>query len=106
MIRPLELKNKKGVGIVSGIIAGAIGLVVLVIVSYLIVDTIDGANLLTEHTEEENTTDRLIANFTSGVDNVSSKLPTILLIAAVVILFGAIAILVARSRGMTGGGTL
>lgn len=36
---------------------------------------------------------RAISNFTSGVDNVSSKVPTILLIAAVVLVLGILALL-------------
>lgn len=108
----MKKMNKKGMGIVSGLLAGAIGLVVLTIVSFLIVDTIWGADLLatsaTSATANNtyNTANAAISNMTAGVDNVSGKLPTILLIAAVVVLFGAIAILVQRSRGMTGGGSL
>ena len=51
--------------------------------------------------------DNLAANLTAGVDNVSSKIPTVLLIAAVVLLFGVLAILVvqARKAGMMGGGS-
>jgi hypothetical protein len=45
-------------------------------------------------------------NFTSGIDNISSKLPTILLIGAVVLLFGVIVLLVRQSNtmGIGGGG--
>ena len=39
-------------------------------------------------------------NMTSGVDNVSSKIPTILLIAAVVLLFGVIVLLVRQAGAM------
>ncbi len=50
--------------------------------------------------------DNMESNFTKGLDNISEKLPTILLIAAVVLLFGVLVILVARSRQMgIGGGT-
>ena len=50
---------------------------------------------------EQNSTDNLRANFTTGVDNVSKKIPTVLLIAGVVLLFAALAILamVARNAG-------
>ena len=106
----LNKQNKKGAGLVVGIISGVIGLVILTIVSFLIVDTINDAGLLSQGTAVENATyaaaNDAIANMTSGVDKVSAKIPTILLIAAVVILFGAIALLVQRSKGMTGGGSL
>ena len=39
-------------------------------------------------------------NFTSGLQNVSTKLPTILLIAAVVLLFSVLVLLIARSKQM------
>lgn len=55
---------------------------------------------------DENSATDMKSNFTVGIDNVSSKLPTILLIAAVVLLFGVLVLLVARSRQMgIGGGT-
>ena len=56
---------------------------------------------------EQNATDNLIQNFTVGIDNVSKKIPTILLIVAVVFLFGALVLLVQQSRRMgigSGGG--
>lgn len=58
-------------------------------------------------TEEQSVTD-LQANFTDGVGNVSSKIPTILLIIAVVFLFGALVLLMrnARAMGVGGGGSL
>jgi hypothetical protein len=100
-------KNKKG-QIVSGLVAGIAGLVILVIVSFLIVDTLNGAGLLTSGGASANATSRMIANYTAGIDNVSGKLPTILLVAAVVLLFGAIVLLVQRARQTTGatGGSL
>lgn len=94
------LKNKKG-QIISGLVAGVAGLVILVIVSFLIVDTLNGANLLTANGASANATSRLIANYTAGVDNVSSKIPTVMLVGAVVLLFGAIVLLVQRARQTT-----
>ena len=48
----------------------------------------------------ESSTDRMTGNFTSGIDNVSTKIPTILLIGAVVLLFGIIVFLVRQSQAM------
>lgn len=56
-------------------------------------------------TTYEDSTDRMTGNFTSGVGNVSSKVPTVLLIAAVVLLFGVIVYLVRQSQAMGIGGT-
>ena len=93
-------KSKKG-QIVSGLIGGIAGLVILVIVSLLIVDTLNGAGLLTSGGSSANATTNMIANYTAGINNVSTKLPTILLVAAVVLLFGAIVFLVQRARQTT-----
>lgn len=51
--------------------------------------------------------DLMGSNYTSGIDNVSGKIPTILLIAAVVILFTVIVLLVRQtgSMGMGSGGS-
>lgn len=43
-------------------------------------------------------------NFTGGIDNVSEKIPTILLIGAVVLLFGVLTLLIRQSRAMGIGG--
>jgi len=45
-------------------------------------------------------TDNMGTNFTKGLDNVSTKIPTILLIAAVVLLFGVIVLLVKQAGAM------
>ena len=100
------LKDKKGMGLVGGIIAGVASLVVTVIVGFVIVNTLIDADILTSGGAAANATNDMALNLSTGVINVSAKIPTILLIAAVVILFGAIALLVQRSRGMTGGGSL
>lgn len=52
----------------------------------------------------EGTGDRMITNFTSGVDNVASKIPTILLIAAVVLILGVLGLLWSQYRKMNIGG--
>ena len=93
-------KDKRG-QLISGIVAGVAGLIILVIVSLLIVDTLDGAGLLTSGGTADTAVDNMIANYTDGIDNVSEKIPTVLLIAAVVLLFGAIVFLVQRSRSIT-----
>jgi len=99
----LTKKNKKG-QIISGLVGGIAGLVILVIVSLLIVNTLNDAGLLSGTAATTST--NMINNYTEGIDNVSEKLPTVLLIAAVVLLFGAIVFLVQRSRSITavGGG--
>jgi len=58
-------------------------------------------------TNEEVSTTTLSGNFVDGVDNVSSKVPTVLLIAAIVLILGVLVLLVStwqRMRFGTGGG--
>jgi len=57
-------------------------------------------------TDEESVVSSLRYNFTDGIDEVSAKIPTILLIVAVVFLFGMLVLLIiqARRSGMIGSG--
>ncbi len=98
------MKNKKG-GLVSGLISDTSNLVIMVVIALVIVSTVLGANLLTAGSTEDYAAGNLSANFTDGIGEVALKIPTILLIAAVVILFGVLVFLVANARRMnTGGG--
>ena len=59
------------------------------------------------YNREELSTDDLSGNFTAGVDNVSSKIPTVLLIAAIVLILGVLVLLVgAWQRMRIGGGSI
>ena len=59
------------------------------------------------YSEEEQSTTLLSGNFTSGVDNVSAKIPTVLLVAAIVLILGVLALLVAAWQRMRiGGGSI
>jgi len=60
--------------------------------------------LFTYDGDYQATANALGGNFTTGIDNVSGKIPTILLIAAVVLLFGVIVLLVKQSGAMGIGG--
>ena len=103
----MELKRlKKRGGVVGDLISGTGGLIVMTIVILVIVSTLLGANILGSATNVYNTTAHNMAgNFTTGIDNVSAKIPTILLIAAVVLLFGVIVLLVRQSQAMGIGGS-
>ncbi len=59
---------------------------------------------VTTESAEESSSDSLRGNFTDGVDNVSSKIPTVLLIAAIVLILGVLAILVGVWQRMRMGG--
>jgi len=89
------IKGKKGQsrGLITPLVVGMGALIVSIILIFVFINTITDANLLTDNTASDNATDRLTANFTSGIDEVSSKVPTILKIAAVVLLFGILMLL-------------
>jgi len=87
-------------GLITSLVFGVASLVIGVIIAFVIVSTLTGAGsltgagLLTSGSEEANASNRLADNFTAGVDNVSSKIPTVLLVAAIVLILGVLAILV------------
>ena len=100
-------KNKTG-GVVMDTVNGTGQLIIGVIIILVITSTLLGANLLTAGSSEDNATRRMNDNFTQGLDEISAKIPTILLIVAVVFLFGALVLLVAQAKrmGISGGGSL
>ena len=99
--------NKKGQtgGLITGLVFGVASLVIGVIIAFVIVTTLTGAGLLEAGTEKE-AVDNLSANFSEGIDEVSKKIPTVLLVAAIVLILGVLAILVGVWQRMRmGGGT-
>lgn len=102
----LKKINKKGAGVVTPLFAGTVGLVVLLIIGFVVVSQLNGADLLTTASAEQNATDFMIGNLSEGVNNVSAKIPTIFTIGIVVILIGLLVFLWARSKPiMSGGGS-
>lgn len=100
--------NKRGQVQIGAIIGAVIGLVFLVVVGFVSINVLLDANLLTADSSFDNATDNMVANLTDGIDDVSSKIPTIFSIAVAVLLLGLIVFLVQRSRQATQaqGGTL
>jgi len=100
------MENKKGQtgGLITGLIFGIASLVIGVIIAFVIVNTLVDADLLTG--DSNTSANLMVGNFTEGVDNVSSKIPTILLVAAIVLILGVLVLLVATWQRMNiGGGT-
>ena len=104
--------NKKGQGggLVTGLVFGVASLIIGVIIAFVIVATLSGSGLLNGLNTPvylNSTADTLGANFSSGVQQISSKIPTILLIAAIVLIIGVLAVLVGVWQRMRmGGGNL
>jgi len=97
-------------GVVTSTIYGIGGLIIGTIVILVVLQTLNNASLLGTATSEANITSDLTANFTTGLANVGNKIPTILLIVAVVFLFGALVLLIRNANlmgvGGSGGGSL
>ena len=103
----MDNKGQMGGGLITGLVFGVASLVIGVIIAFVIVSTLTGANLLTANSAEDNATDRLAGNFTAGIDNVSGKIPTVLLVAAIVLILGVLVLLVATWQRMRiGGGSI
>ena len=102
--------NKKGQtgGLITSLVFGVASLVIGVIIAFVIVSTLTGAGLLTTGSSEETAVNDLSGNFTAGINEVSSKIPTVLLVSAIVLILGVLAILVGVWQRMRlgGGGTL
>ena len=92
-------KGKTG-GVVTSTVMGVGGLIIGVIVILVVTSTLLNASLLTANGDEDMAADALSGNFTDGIDNISEKIPTILLIIAVVFLFGALVLLVKQAGTM------
>lgn len=104
-MREKLLQRKKG-GLINNLVTGVGGLVILTIIVLVILSTIIAADLVStrDGTDSQNATaalpQGLTDNLTDGIGEVSDKIPTILLIAAVVLLFGVLILLVAQSKRM------
>lgn len=100
-----EMKGQTG-GLITALVFGVASLVIGVIIAFVIISTLTGAGLLTSGSNEESAVGNLSANFTKGIQNVSTKIPTVLLVAAIVLILGVLAILVGVWQRMRmGGGT-
>ncbi len=98
------VSDKKAAGLITGLVFGIVALVIGVIIAFVIINTLQDSNLLGTGTASDNATDDLINNFTKGIGNVSSKIPTILLIAAVVLILSVLLILWGMYKRMNMGG--
>ena len=97
-------KSKKAVsgGLITGLVFGIASLVIGVIVALVITSTLIDANLVTG--DEAGAVNNMSGNFTQGISNVSEQIPTILLIAAIVLILGVLVLLVGAWQRMRLGG--
>jgi predicted RND superfamily exporter protein len=98
-------KRGQGGGLVTGLVFGVASLIIGVIVAFVLVSTLTGAGLIAAGNDAElNATNNLVKNFSSGVSSIATKIPTILLVAAIVLIIGVLAVLVGVWQRMKMGG--
>lgn len=91
-------------GLITSLVFGVASLVIGVIIALVITSTLSDANLLTSGSAEAAAVNNLTSNFTEGIDRISEKIPTVLLVAAVVLIIAVLAILVGVWQRMRMGG--
>ena len=96
--------NKKG-QLATGVVTGIIGLVFLLVVSFVMIAQLTGSGLLTANSAEDLAVDNLAGNLSTGVGNISSKIPTFFTIIAAVVLIGFVLLLwsLYKRSGLGGG---
>lgn len=104
------MKNKKGqlFGQVFGIVGGLIALGLLVAFGYIWFSNLNTPALLPTNSIGSQAINNFTANFTTGVNNVSSNIPTIfsLGIFILIVVLLVLAYAVARKNGLFGGGQI
>lgn len=84
--------DKKGAsGLVTGLIFSVVMLALGLIVAFIFLSTIIDANLLTGN--YKGVVDNLTINLTQGTHAVVGKIPTILVVASIVLILGVLALL-------------
>ena len=96
--------SKKG-QLAGGLVTGILGMVFLLTVAFVMITQLTGSGLLTANSAEDNVTDRLVGNLTSGVDQISGKVPTFFTIIAAVLILGFVVYLYMQYKRMNLGGS-
>ncbi len=100
----LKYKKAQSGGLITGLVFGIASLVIGVVIALIIVSTLDNASLLTAGSSEAQAVTDMAGNLTSGIDEISAKIPTVLLIAAIVLILTVLAVLVGVWQRMRMGG--
>lgn len=100
--------NKKGFSTASAVIGGVISIALLIVFAFLFLTQLTSTNILAANSVGANATTKLIGNFSAGVDQVNTAIPTVMAIAVFVLIIVVllIAYVVARKNGLLGGGQL
>jgi len=104
----LGMKNKKGFSTATAVIAGVISIAFLIVFAFLFLTQLTSTNILAANSIGANASNQLIGNFSNGVAQVNTSIPTVMAIAVFVLIVVVllIAYAVARKNGLLGGGQL
>lgn len=104
----MKAKNRKAQtgGLLTGLVFAIASFVIGLIIAFVIIDTLTGANLLTANGASANAVNNVTANFSTGVQNdLAPKIRTAVLVAGIVLILGILAVLVAVWQRMRMGGS-
>lgn len=110
-LKSIVKTNKRGQltgGLITAIVGGVAGLILLFFVYILMFNQLQNTNLLgaAGTTVLRNQTDTLFSNFTAGSLSIASQIPTVFVVAVLALIVGVIILIVglARRAGAGSGG--
>ncbi len=103
-MKTLKYKKAQSGGLITGLVFGIASLVIGVVIALIIVSTLNNASLLTAGSLAAGAVGNMSSNLTSGINEISAKIPTVLLIAAIVLILTVLAVLVGVWQRMRMGG--
>lgn len=106
----LYKKNKRGqtLNIISGTVIGFMILIFMIFAVLFGISSLNPGSFFTTASAEQNATNALTGNLTSGVGTFGGYIPEVLTVLAVVLILSAIVLLVLyirRMQGAAGGGS-
>ena len=103
-----QMNNKgQAINIVTGTVVAVILLILIVFALLFGVSSLNPGSFFTASSAEQNATNQLLQNTTVGIAQFSNQIPAAMKLLGVVLIFGALAIVIAfvlRFRQQAGGG--
>jgi hypothetical protein len=103
--------NKKG-QVIDTATGVAVGLFIFILITFVIllaISSLNPSSFFTAGSAERNTTNQITQNYTAGINEFFTQVPTAMKILGIVLLLGFLALLISivvRFRGASGGGGL
>lgn len=105
MMARTDKKGQVGTGTVTTVVVGFIALIIIVFMSFVVIQALTTSNVIPTGTVFANSTTLVTANYTSGVNTLFSNTGTVFAVAVIALILGVLAIVfVLLRRGGFGGG--